>query len=348
MWADVVAVAAPAEDVALLVERAARLEAHAVARLVSVFQDRRPEAVQRRAEAIRLLDGLDRADADARGDGAAGTVDARRGQAPVIGVTGTPGSGKSSLLGRVAVEMLDADPDLSVAVLAIDPSSRISGGALLGDRTRLRVGRSDHRLYFRSEASDSELGGLSPSSFQVCRLLTRLYDLVFVETVGIGQSEADVRSLAEHVFLVIAPLGGDEVQFLKAGIIEVPDSFVVNKCDEPAADVSLRQLRSSLWMARPFDAEELPVLRTSAKSGEGLDDLAAAFGAVLAAGGPSTRDLALRDAHFFERWVKDEWGRAGVRHLLTQLGGAQQIVAEAGGFDEAQGCFATQFASALR
>lgn len=319
---------APVQDLSLLVERAAALESSAVARLVSAFQDRRPQAVQRRAEALRLLD-------EHQGPSA---------QAPVIGVTGTPGSGKSSLLGRVAVEMLEHDPELSIAVLAIDPSSRISGGALLGDRTRLRVGRSDQRLFFRSEASDSELGGLSPSSFQVCRLLTRLYDLVFVETVGIGQSEADVRSLAEHVFLVIAPLGGDEVQFLKAGIIEVPDSFVVNKCDEPAADLSLRQLRASLWMARPFDAEELPVLRTSAKSGEGLAELAGAFRAVAQVGGPDARDLALRDAHFFERWVKDEWGRTGLRHLLTRVGGAQRFIAGAGGFDEAQGRFMVQLA----
>ncbi|MDQ8044193.1 MAG: GTP-binding protein, partial [Patulibacter sp.] len=302
------AVAAPVGDLALLVERAGARDAHAVARLVSVFQDRRPEAVPRRAEAIRLLDDRPQT----------------RATAPVIGVTGTPGSGKSSLLGRIAIDLLDGDPHLSVAVLAIDPSSKVSGGALLGDRTRLQMGRVDHRLFFRSEASDSELGGLSPSSFQVCRLLTRLFDVVFVETVGIGQSEADVRALAEHVYLVIAPLGGDEVQYLKAGIIEIPDAFIVNKCDERAADAAFNQLKASLWMARPFDADDLPVHRTSAKSGAGLPELTAAITGLIATAHPAPADLARRDAHFFQRWVQDEWGRSGVRHLLTHAGGAQR------------------------
>lgn len=310
-----------------LVQGAVGLDAHSVARLVSIFQDRRPSAAVRRARVLELLDGL-------------GTKAA---PAPVIGVTGTPGSGKSSLLGRLAGDLLAADPDLSIAIVAIDPSSTISGGALLGDRTRLRAHGLDHRLYFRSEASDTELGGLSPSTFQVCRLLSRLYGCVLIETVGIGQSEADVRLLAEHVFLVIAPMGGDEVQFLKAGIIEVPDSFIINKCDEPAADVALRQLKASLWLARPFDAEEVPVHRTSAKTGVGLEVLQEAFSSVIAAGGPNAEEVAARDGHFFQRWVKDEWGRAGVRYLLTDRGGAGDYVAGHDGFDRAQADFSAAF-----
>jgi LAO/AO transport system kinase len=261
----------------------------------------------------------------------------RAAEAPVLGITGTPGSGKSSLLGRLAVDLLREDESLSVAVLAIDPSSHLSGGALLGDRTRLRVGDTDHRLYFRSEASDTELGGLSPSTFQVCRLLTRLYDAVIVETVGIGQSEADIRRLAEYVFLVIAPLGGDEVQFLKAGIIEIPDAFIVNKCDDPAAAVSHRHLRSSLWLARPFDADELPVYLTSAKTGEGVDELRAAIAEQISRfeGG----DVAGREAHFFERWVRDEWGRRGVVFLHGELEGARAFLDRSGGFDRGQAAF---------
>ncbi|MDO9352067.1 MAG: hypothetical protein Q7T55_00135, partial [Solirubrobacteraceae bacterium] len=263
--------------------------------------------------------------------------------------TGTPGAGKSSLLGRIVVDLLGDDPDLSVAVLAVDPSSQISGGALLGDRTRLKADAADHRLYFRSEASDTELGGLSPSSFQVCRLLGELFDCVLVETVGIGQSEADIRYLAQHVFLVIAPLGGDDVQFLKAGIIEVPDSFIINKCDEPTAEKSYHQLKASLWMARPFDAEELPIHRTSAKTGAGLAELEASIRGFIDTRTPSADDLARREAHFFSRWVKDEWGRAGIRHLLTvEEGGASGFIEAFGGFDAAQAAFNERISAAVK
>lgn len=317
-------------ELAQLVDRAVGLDAHAVARLVSVFQDRRAGAPARRAEVLDLL--------AERG---------RRTTAPVLGVTGTPGAGKSSLLGRLAGDLLAADPDLSVAIVAVDPSSTISGGALLGDRTRLRVHGLDSRLYFRSEASDTELGGLSPSTFQVCRLLSRLYGCVIVETVGIGQSEADVRLLAEHVFLVIAPMGGDEVQFLKAGIIEVPDSFIVNKCDSPEADVALRQLKASLWLARPFDALEIPIHRTSAKTGVGLVELREAFEKQIADGGPSEEETAARDGHFFARWVKDEWGRVGLGYLVTEADGGRAFVAGNGGFDAAQRTFSEAFAAQM-
>jgi len=310
-----------------LVEGALALDAHCVARLVSVFQDRRAVAPTRRARVLELL-----------------TERGRTQSAPVIGVTGTPGAGKSSLLGRLAGDLLDADPDLSVAIVAVDPSSPVSGGALLGDRTRLRLHGHSKRLYFRSEASDTELGGLSPSTFQVCRLLSRLFGCVIVETVGIGQSEADVKLLAEHVFLVIAPMGGDEVQFLKAGIIEVPDSFIINKSDAPESQTAFQQLKASLWLARPFDAEAIPIHRTSAKSGLGLGELQTAFEAVIAAGGPSADQIAARDGHFFKRWVKDEWGRVGTGYLLTEAGGGRAFVEESGGFDAAQKAFSERFA----
>lgn len=317
-------------ELAELVDGATALQPHAVARLVSVFQDRRATAAGRRAEAMRLLD--------------------ERGApvAPVIGVTGTPGSGKSSLLGRIAVDMVTRDEDRSVAVVAIDPSSQISGGSLLGDRTRLRTRKGDHRLFFRSEASEAELGGLAPSTFQVTRLLVRLYDVVFVETVGVGQSEADVRSVAEEVFLVIAPLGGDEVQYLKAGIIEVPNSFIINKSDEPASNVSYHQLKASLWLARPFDADKVAIYRTSAKTGQGLETLEQVFTEIVKGGGPDAAAIASRDAHFFERWAQQEWGKAGVRHLRTLGDGTVSYLESAGGFDVAQASFAESFISSLR
>ncbi len=311
-----------------VVARARQLEKPAVARLIGLFEDTRPAAAALRAAALAALD----ADDDRR-------------PATVIGVTGTPGSGKSSLLSRVTVAMLQRDPEVSIAVVAIDPSSHVSGGSLLGDRTRMRTPLDDRRLFFRSQASATELGGLSPTTFQVCRLLTRLFRCVIVETVGIGQSEADVRHLADRVYLVLQPLGGDEVQFLKAGIIEVPDAFVLNKVDEPSAETSFHHLKGSLGLARPFDASPPEIHRTSARTGIGVDELADAFGQVIAEGRP--RGHAAREPHFFERWVDDEWGRQGRRHLVDALGGAADYLQVAGGFDPAQQAFGPSLRAAL-
>jgi LAO/AO transport system kinase len=311
-----------------LVERARTLEKQAVARLIGLFEDTRPAAAPERVRALALLDE------------AAGAA-----PCTVLGITGTPGSGKSSLLARLTVEMLDVDPELTLAVLAVDPSSPISGGALLGDRTRMRNPLDERRLFFRSQASATELGGLSPSSFQVCRLLTRLFDCVLVETVGIGQSEADVRHLADRVYLVVQPLGGDEVQFLKAGIIEVPDAFVLNKSDEPAAEQSYHHLRGSLGLARPFDDEPPEIHRTSARTGLGVDELAAAMLTAVRTGTPRTHGE--REPHFLERWVDDEWGRQGRRHLTDALGGAPALLASAGGFDQAELAFDASLRAAL-
>jgi LAO/AO transport system kinase len=316
------------DELAVLVDRARALEKAAVSRLIGVFEDSRPAAADDRARVLAAL--------DAGGDDD-GCV--------VLGVTGTPGSGKSSLLARLTIDALAADPDLSMAVVAIDPSSHISGGALLGDRTRMRTPLDERRLYFRSQASATELGGLSPSTFQVCRLLTRLFSCVVVETVGIGQSEADVRHLADRVYLVLQPLGGDEVQFLKAGIIEVPDAFILNKDDEPSAESSYHQLKGSLGLARPFDAEPPEIHRTSARTGAGVPELTAAVLEAIATTTP--RRHAEREPHFLERWVEDEWGRQGRRHLIDVLGGAGPHLVASGGFDAAQVAFDQSIRTAL-
>jgi LAO/AO transport system kinase len=309
-----------------LIDAALDHRKQAVARLISLFEDQRPAAVAERAAVMAAL-----------------RAHPGRRRARFLGITGTPGSGKSTLVGRVALRLVALRPHSSAAVLAVDPSSAVSGGALLGDRTRMRFPPEERRLFFRSQASESELGGLGPSTFQVCRLLSCLYDHVFVETVGIGQSEADIRHLADRVYLVLQPLAGDEVQFLKAGIMEIPDAFVLNKCDDPSAERSYHQLRGSLWLARPFEAEPVPIHRTSARSGQGIDELTEAL--LAAPGGDS--DFAAREAHFFARWVRDEWGRVGARFLDETLGGAAAFVA-ARGFDGAQADFATEVARARR
>ena len=270
-----------------------------------------------------------------------------RGRAPdaaVLGITGTPGSGKSSLVARLTSQILDTRPEVTIGVVAVDPSSHLSGGSLLGDRTRLRPTGESGRLFFRSQASATELGGLGPSSFQVCRLMAYLFDLVLVETVGVGQSEADIRHLADQVYLVLQPLGGDEVQFLKAGIIEVPHAFVLNKCDEPSSMQSFTHLQNSLWLARPFDDEPVPIYRTSAKTGEGVNDLADVMVAALAADHPG---IGGREPYFLERWVRDEWGRVGSAHLDNDLDGARAWLAVSGGFEQAQQGFTVSLLASL-
>ena len=284
---------------------ARELNKHAVSKLVAVFEDTRPQAAAKRAEILGELGPA---------------------KATVLGITGTPGAGKSSLVARLVPALL-AESDLSVAVLAVDPASHVSGGALLGDRTRTRFATGEKRAFFRSQSNAAELGGLAPTTFQVTRLLKRLFDVVIVETVGIGQSELDIRYLADHVYLVLQPLGGDEIQFLKAGIIEIPDSFILNKCDDPAANQSYYQLRSSLSLARPFDEELPPIFRTSARTGEGVDEVAAAMLDV----GPRHTDDE-REEYFFTRWVEDEWGATGRRYAE-----GRELLAD--GFDAAQGAF---------
>lgn len=311
-----------------LIDRAFSRNRLAISQLISLFEDQREEAVQRRALALSAAD-----------------LHPSKRNAVVFGITGTPGSGKSSLLSAVVPELLRKDEAITVAVLAVDPSSAISGGSLLGDRTRMRVDRDEPRLFFRSQASANQLGGLSPTSFRVCSLLVRLFDVVFVETVGIGQSEADVRSVADKVFLVLQPFGGDEVQFLKAGIMEIPDAFILNKCDVDLADSSYHHLRGSLGLARA-DGHDVPVYRTSARNGTGIPELADELLRV-SASTDRLRSAAEREALFFARWVQEEWGRRGIRFLDAKLGGSHAHVRAAGGVERAQAEFAARFIESL-
>lgn len=314
-----------------LAHRAVAGERHPIARLISLVEDTRPAVAGLRDETVAALEQA----ASARGH-----------HGCVIGVTGTPGSGKSSLLSRVATGMLNDDQNLTLAIVAVDPSSPISGGALLGDRTRMGAMSENYRMFFRSQASATALGGLAPSTFAVCHALSLVFDCVLVETVGIGQSEADIRQLADRVYLVIAPLGGDEIQYLKAGIIEIPDAFVINKWDEPTAKRTYHQLRGSLWLARPGETETIPLYRTSAKSGHGTDELARAFVSEVhtTIGTP----IGTRAPHFFNMWVRDEWGRNGEHYLRAELGGARSYLDKSDGFAAAQLRFAEEFRLSMK
>lgn len=300
-----------------LVERAAHLEKWALGRLVRVFEDSRQDSIGARAAVLTQLSGI--------GLGQ---------QATVFGITGTPGAGKSTLVGEVATRMVAAREEASVAVLAVDPTSHQSGGAMLGDRTRVRFPLEERRLFFRSQASERELGGIGRATYQVVRLLERLFRYVIVETVGIGQSEIEIERLADRVYLVLQPMGGDQVQFMKAGIMEVPDVFVLNKADVgEAARQSYHALRASIDFARPGGGEPPPIIQTSAVTGAGVDELAGDMAAHDAIGDAERR--MERERYFFEKWVRDEYGRLGLE-LLAEQGGAAALVAKAGSFEAAQ------------
>ncbi len=237
----------------------------------------------------------------------------------VLGITGTPGAGKSSLIGELCLSLLQQREDFSIAVLAIDPSSHDSGGALLGDRTRTIFPVKDKRLFFRSQASAQDLGGMNKQTFHVTRLLRRLFDLVIIETVGIGQNEIEVQKLSDHTCLVMQPLAGDQVQFMKAGIMEVPDTFIINKCDEDAlAKKSLHLLKSSLKLASIYvenngvkqGAKTRDIFLTSAIKRKGIDELAQF---VLSCCDEPVSEIALnqQEDYFLRKWIKQAYGEFG-------------------------------------
>ena len=199
------------------------------------------------------------------------------GHAHVVGLTGSPGVGKSTLTG--ALVRVYRDADLRVGVLAVDPSSPFSGGALLGDRVRMQDHATDDQVFIRSMATRGHLGGLSWATPQAVRILAAAgFDVVLIETVGVGQAEVEIASLADTALVVVAPGLGDSIQAAKAGILEIADIFAVNKSDRPGAQEAVRDLRTMLAMAS-YDADDWkpPIVSTTAATGDGIADLAAAL-----------------------------------------------------------------------
>ncbi len=239
-----------------------------------------PRQQPRSSLARRLLDGDRRALARAitlvENDDAAGweivrEVYPRTGQAAVVGFTGPPGVGKSTLL--AALIKLERDDDRAVAVLSVDPSSPFTRGALLGDRIRLGDHFLDPGVFIRSMASRGALGGLSEATLQAALLMDASgRDLVLLETVGVGQGEVDIVDHADTVVLVVMPGSGDSVQALKAGVMEIPDLIVVNKADHPLTDTMVREIKAVLALG-PREGWRVPVLRTEATRGEGVPEL---------------------------------------------------------------------------
>lgn len=198
------------------------------------------------------------------------------GNAAVVGFTGPPGAGKSTLIS--ALVRVQREADRQVAVLSIDPSSPFRGGALLGDRIRLSEHFLDPGVFIRSMATRGALGGLAEAALQAALLMDAAgKDDVFLETVGVGQAEVDVIDHADTVVLVLIPGSGDSIQALKAGVMEIPDIIVVNKSDHPLADTMVREIRGVLALA-PQEGWRVPILKTEAARGEGVRELAVKLG----------------------------------------------------------------------
>jgi LAO/AO transport system kinase len=200
----------------------------------------------------------------------------RTGKARIVGFTGPPGVGKSTLIGRL-IEQARAR-DRQIAVLSIDPSSPFTKGALLGDRIRLADHFLDRGVFIRSMASRGSLGGLSEATLQAALLMDASgKDDVFLETVGVGQAEVDIIDHADTVVLVLMPGSGDSIQALKAGVMEIPDVIVVNKSDHPLTDTMVREIRGVLSLG-PQEGWRVPILKTEASRGEGIEELARKIG----------------------------------------------------------------------
>src|ERR1700742_167143 len=194
------------------------------------------------------------------------------GKAAIIGFTGPPGVGKSTLLG--ALTKLKREQDQTVAVLSIDPSSPFTKGALLGDRIRLTEHFLDPGVFIRSMASRGALGGLSEATLHAALLMDASgRDVVLLETVGVGQAEVDVIDHADTIVLVLMPGSGDSIQALKAGVMEIPDVIVVNKADHPLTATMVREIKNVLALG-PQEGWKVPIVKTEAVRGEGIEELA--------------------------------------------------------------------------
>lgn len=220
------------------------------------------------ARAISLVENR-----DPKGDALVAELFPRTGKARIVGLTGPPGVGKSTLIGALTKELRSEERD--VGVLSIDPSSPFTQGAVLGDRIRLSDHFLDPGVFIRSMATRGSLGGLAEAALQAALLMDASgKDYVLLETVGVGQGEIDVVDHADTIVLALMPGSGDSIQALKAGVMEIPDVIVVNKCEHPLADTMLREVRAVLALG-PERSWRVPVVKTEAAKGEGIEKLRA-------------------------------------------------------------------------
>lgn len=302
-------------DPGALAESVSDQDRSAVAKALNLLDDKRPEA---RRRAARLLAALPKQRLYSAGH--------------LIGLTGPPGAGKSSLTG--ALVRVWRNRGLTVGILAVDPSSPISGGALLGDRLRMLAGGLDASVFIRSLACRGEYGGLSAEVWPMSLVMLAAFDIVLVETVGVGQKEIDVSKLTDTTCYVAQPASGDSIQFLKAGIMEVPHVLVVNKADVGiAARKTLSELRASLQPPAHADDWRVPTLAASATIGTGIEALADSIEAHrtwLVTKGLLAPVRRRFQAEWIIKRLAEEFGRFGIE----RLGGRSRLLSS---LAEAQG-----------
>lgn len=295
-------------DVPGLVEKARSGDARSVARLISLVEDASPVLRE-------VMKGLA----------------PYAGNAHIIGITGSPGVGKSTSTGALVGALRKQGK--RVGVLAVDPSSPFSGGALLGDRIRMQDHALDPEVYIRSMASRGHLGGLSWAAPQALRVLDAAgCDVVLVETVGVGQSEVEIASMADTTLVLLAPGMGDGIQAAKAGILEIGDLYVINKADRDGADTVRRELRGMLGLSQRAEGAWMPeIIKTVAMTGEGVDDVVTAIDNHLAHLVASGELLVRRTRRAREEIeaiavtrLRERWGDVHARTELDVL--AEQVV----------------------
>jgi LAO/AO transport system kinase len=295
-------------------ERLRARDLSAAAPTLNLLESRSPEARTQTEELLRALSP------HAIGDEA---------PAHVVGITGPPGVGKSSLLSRLVAAWRARGR--SVAVLAVDPTSRRSGGALLGDRARIDVDPSDPDVFIRSTAAGDRLGGLAPATRAASSALAAAFDVVVIETVGVGQSETDVAETADTVAVVVQPASGDVLQFLKAGIMEIPDVLVVTKADlGRVATRAVTDLRASL---KALGAADTAVIATSTISPpSGIDELVDALDAHRTGIDVAARRLRARRMHALADFIA-EHGERGLRALGGRRAAEKWLAEQQPGLD---------------
>jgi LAO/AO transport system kinase len=305
---------AAAEDAEQLARRLRERDLSAAPAVLNLVETRTEAA---RAHTAALLAGLAPAALGAEAPG------------HVVGVTGPPGVGKSSLLSRLVAEWRSRAR--TVAVLAVDPTSRRSGGALLGDRARIELDPSDRGAFIRSTAAGGRLGGLAPATRAAAAALAVAFDVVVIETVGVGQSETEVADVADTVAVVVQPGSGDVLQFLKAGIMEVPDVLVVTKADlGRTASRALADLRAAL---RALGARDTPVLSVSSvPPPRGIPQLVDALDAHRAELDVAARRVQARRMHALADFAA-EHGERGLRALGGRREAERWLATQDPGYD---------------
>jgi LAO/AO transport system kinase len=305
----------PPSDIAEDAQKVMAGDKASVSRALNLVEDRRDEAHARVAELLDALKSAPRAVAGHR-----------------VGLTGPPGVGKSTLTSALARSLRDRGR--TIGVVAVDPSSLRSGGSLLGDRARMSFDPKDNGLFVRSLATAGEVGGLAYAANSSVRVLAAAYDIVVIETTGVGQSEIDIVHVADTVVLVIQPGSGDVLQFLKAGIMEIPDILVVNKADHDAlARRAVADLSGALRTAHAAGAGgsqspnwETPIVATSATKGTGIDVLIDTLDAHRQ---HLETELAARRRQGEVHWALDLFSRKHGEHGVSALGGNTTLKARA-------------------